>query len=433
MQTQVIDTGYVPRQWQRRFHTLAHNKRFGVIVVHRRGGKTVSVINEILDRLLHCTLKNPQGAYVAPTYGQAKKIAWVYLKDYAQSLPGYIANEAELKVRFQAPHGNGFCTIHLLGADNADSLRGMYFDVIALDEYQDLGPDVFSLVVRPALADRQGSCFFIGTPKGVNDFKEKYEFALKNPNWFTFMLKASDSKLIPQHELDEIRAEIGDEAYMQEFECSFAGANTGAYFAKYINDLRDKKKIRSVPYDPALLVDTFWDLGMSDTTTIWFRQQHQMEYRYIDYYEMSGQGIDHYVKVLKDKGYVYGRHVLPHDVKVRDLSTGRSRLEAFQSLGIRVEVQSKFSPEDRISASRLILPLSYFDEAKCRKGLEALEAYSRKWDAKNKIWQDTPLHNWASHAADSFGYSAMDSRDTNKYRNQELPTRAEDSYNELEY
>jgi len=433
MQTQVIETGYIPRPWQRKFHTIAYKKRFGVIVVHRRGGKTVSVINEIVDRVLNCTLKNPQGSYVAPTYGQAKRIAWIYLKDYASKLPGFLANEAELKVSFTAPHGNGRCTIMLLGAENADSIRGMYFDVIALDEYQEFSPDVFSLVVRPALADRQGACFFIGTPKGSNDFKDKYEFALKNPNWFTFMLKASDSKLIPQHELDEIRAEIGDEAYMQEFECSFAGANTGSYFAKQIMDLRDKKQIRNVPYDPALLVDTFWDLGVSDTTTIWFRQQDGKDYRYIDYHEMSDKGLDYYADIIHKKGYVYGRHVFPHDVKVRSLDTGRTRLELLASLKIRGEVQAKMGVADRINASRIILPRCYFDENKCRRGLEALEAYSRKWDPKNKIWLDSPLHNWASNGADGFGYSAMDSRDTNQMRNRQLPTRVEDSYNELEY
>ncbi len=433
MQTQLIETGYTPRPWQRKLHTLAHNKRFGVIVVHRRGGKTVAIVNEILDRVLNCKLKNPQASYVAPTYSQAKKIAWVYLKDYAQKLPGYEANEAELRVRFTAPHGNGKCTIYLLGAENADSLRGLYFDVIALDEAQDLSPDLFSLVVRPALADRQGSCFFIGTPKGQNDFKDKYEFALKNPNWFAFKLKASESKLIPQHELDEIRAEIGDDAYEQEFECSFAGANTGAYFAKHIQDLRKENKITRVPYDPALLVDTFWDLGMSDTTVIWFRQQHGVEYRYIDYVEMSGQGLEYYVGELKKKPYQYGRHVFPHDVKVRELITGRSRYESLISLGIRPEVQSKTSPADRINASRMILPRCVFDQVKCSRGIDSLESYSRKWDAKNKIWMDSPLHNWASHGADSFGYSAMDSRDTNQIKNRELPTRAEDTYNEFEY
>jgi hypothetical protein len=433
VKTETIDTGYIPRSWQRRFHTIAYKKRFGVVVVHRRGGKTVSVINELLDRLLHCTQKNPQAAYVAPTFGQAKRIAWVYLKDYASKLPGFVANEAELKVTFSAPYGNGKCVMLLLGAESADTLRGMYFDAIALDEYQDYSPDVFSLIVRPALADRQGSCFFIGTPKGVNDFKDKYEFGLKNPNWFTFMLKASESKLIPQHELDEIRAEIGDEAYAQEFECSFAGANTGAYFAKHISELRDKKKVMSVPHDPALCVDTFWDLGVSDTTTVWFRQQFGAEYRYIDYYEMSGEGLEHFAKMLKSKPYNYGRHVFPHDVKVRDLSTGRTRLETLNSLGIRGEVQQKNSVADRINATRIILPRCVFDEKLTRRGLEALEAYSRKWDAKNKIWQDSPLHNWASHAADSFGYSSMDSRDTNEVKNRNLPTRADDSYNEYEY
>ncbi len=344
-----------------------------------------------------------------------------------------MANEAELKIRFTAPSGNGVCTIHLLGVENADSLRGMYFDVIALDEYQLYSPEVFSLIVRAALADRNGSCFFIGTPNGANDFKDKYEFALKNPNWFTYMLKASESKLINQTELDEIRAEIGDEAYAQEFECSFSGANTGAYYAKYIQGLRDAKRIRSVPYDPALVVDTFWDLGISDTTAIWFRQQDGKEYRYIDYHEMNDKGLEYYAKVLKEKNYTYGRHVLPHDAKVRSLDTGRTRIETLGSLGIRCEVQGKMGVADRINASRIILPRCYFDEVKCRRGLDALDSYSRKWDAKSKIWQDTPLHNWASNGADSFGYSAMDSRDTNQIRNQNLPTKAVDTYNELDY
>lgn len=433
MQTKTIQTGYIPREWQKEFHRRAYKNRFGVVVIHRRGGKSVGVTNEIIQALLECKLPNPQGAYVAPNFAQAKRIAWGYFKEYCQHLPGYSANEAELKIVFTAPNGNGKCVIHLLGAESADSLRGMYFDIIALDEYQLFSPDVFPLIVRPALADRRGKCFFIGTPNGPNDFKEKYEMSRKTPGWFNFLLKASESGIIPEQELAEIRAEIGDEAYDQEFECSFTTPNSGAYLAKYIRDLRESRRIIRVPYDPALLVDTFWDLGINDTTVIWFRQQMGREYRYIDHIEMSGQGLEYYVNLLKSRNYVYGRHVFPHDVAARDLSTGRTRLETLRSLGIIGEVQVKSNPADRINASRIILPLCYFDVDKCERGLGALEAYSRKFDAKNKIWMDQPLHNWASHSADAFGYSAMDSRDTNKMKNKELPTMADASYNELDY
>lgn len=431
----IVSTGYVPRTLQARLHILIHMIRFVVLVCHRRFGKTVFTINEMIDRSLHCKNKNPQYAYLCPTYGQAKRVAWQYLKDYTQHLPGFTANEAELRVTITAPHGNGKITYVLLGAENADAIRGMYFDGVILDEYGDMHPEVWSMVLRPALSDRKGWAIFIGTPKGHNDFKDKYDHAVGNPNWFAATFKASQTGLIDKEELEAAKTEMGDEAYEQEYECSWSSTNTGAYYAKYINDLRNAQpaRIRTVPYDPALLVDTFWDLGIGDSTAIWFRQQIGNEYRYIDYYEASGQGLDHYVKICREKPYAYGRHVFPHDASVRDLSSGRTRIELLRSLGIRGEIQAKQKVDDRIQAVRSILPKCFFDSLKCEKGLNALENYQRKWDAKNKLFSDSPLHNWASHAADAFGYSALDSRDTNAIRNKELPKFADSSYNEFEY
>lgn len=255
----IISTGYTPRPLQARLHSLIATIRFIVLVCHRRFGKTVFTINEMIDRSLHCKHKNPQYAYIAPTYGQAKRVAWQYLKEYCEKLPGYVANEAELKVKITAPHGNGFITFILLGAENADAIRGIYLDGVILDEYGDYHPDVWALVLRPALSDRKGWAIFIGTPKGHNDFKDKYDQAISNPNWYAATYKASQTGLIDKEELDAALSEMGEEAFAQEYECSWSSTNTGAYFAKGINDLRNSTpaRIRSVPYDPALLVDTF--------------------------------------------------------------------------------------------------------------------------------------------------------------------------------
>jgi phage terminase large subunit len=430
---QVISTGYSPRPFQRVMHREIYNKRFSVLVCHRRFGKTVFTINELIDRALHCKLKNPQFAYLCPTYSQAKRVAWQYMKEYCQFLPGYQANEAELKISLTAPHGNGTIRIHLLGSENADALRGMFFDGVILDEYASMHPDVWSLVLRPALSDRMGWAIFIGTPNGHNDFKVKYDQARKNPQWYAALFKASETGILPKSELEAALEEMGPEAYEQEYECSWSATNTGAYYAKYINDLRNNSHIRPLPYDPALLVDTFWDLGIGDTTAIWFRQQTRTEYRYIDHYEINGADLAHFAKILKEKPYVYGRHVLPHDGAARDLSTGKSRQENLRNLGIVCEIQRRHRVEDQIQAARALLPKCYFDAIKCEKGLNSLENFTQKWDAKNKVYSNNPLHNWASHSSAAFQVSAMDGRDSNQIKERKLPTSAEGSYNEMAY
>jgi hypothetical protein len=222
-----------------------------------------------------------------------------------------------------------------------------------------------------------------------------------DPEWFVQVLKASDTGILPEEELARLRKLMPDNEYLQEFECSFDAAITGAYFAKELADADFDGRITNVPYDKAAKVNTWWDLGISDSMTIWFVQLVGREIRVIDYYEASGYGLEHYARVLDEKGYLYGKHVAPHDIMVRELGTGRSRIEAASSLGIEFEVAPNIPVKDGVDAVRMVLNRCWFDKRKCAVGMDALKQYQEKVDEKRGISLG-PLHNWASHAADSF-------------------------------
>lgn len=390
---------YSPRSHFIKFHNRA--ERFGCLVAHRRAGKTVACINELIKAAITSPLENSRYGYIAPFFNQAKDIAWEYLKRYSAPIPGVGFNESELRVDF--PNGS---RIRLYGADNADRMRGVYFDGVILDEPAEMSPRVWPEIVRPALADRKGWAVFIGTPKGRNAFCEIFEAAEESADWFTMKLRASESGILDPNELNAAQEIMTEDQYAQEFECSFDAAIQGAYYAKLIAKAEEEGRIGNVPHEPALKVHTAWDLGMSDATTIWFAQQVGRELRLIDYYESSGKDLSHYVKVLSEKPYVYGEHLLPHDVEVRELTTGKSRLDVFRSLGLKVTALKADNVNDGINAVRMMLPKCWFDKTKCSRGLEALRQYRTEWDEKNKIFRDRPLHDWASHSADAFRYLA---------------------------
>jgi hypothetical protein len=303
----------------------------------------------------------------------------------------------------------------LLGAENPGALRGLYLDGVILDEYAECDPTVWSQVIRPALSDRFGWAVFIGTPKGQNHFWDVHQTALKlgeDRDWFTTILPASKTGVIDKGELDAARAEMEPEEYEQEYECSFAAALVGSYYGKIIEELDEKGRITEVRYDTALPVNTYWDLGIGDTTAIWLGQRLRDEFRWIDYIEQSGEGLEYYVRELQTRGYVWGDHIVPHDASARELGTGKSRVETLQSLGIRARVLSKHKVDDGIHAARQLLRKSWFDRVKCERGLKSLRNYTKKWDAKNKLWSAKPLHNWASHGSDAFRYAAMGIEDS---------------------
>jgi len=392
---------YKPRKLVKSFHK--RKERFAVIVAHRRFGKTVAAINDLIRTALTTERSKVRVAYIAPYYRQAKAIAWDYLLEYTQDIDGVSYNVAELRADF--PNGARF---RLFGADNYDAMRGLYFDSVVLDEPADFPANAWPTVIRPSLADRKGKATFIGTPKGKNEFWEIYNNAENNPNWFSAMYKADETDILEAEELEEARLTMGEDRYAQEFMCSFEAAIQGAYYAQEMKTAKVEERITSVPYDPAASVVTSFDLGIGDSTAIWFAQFVGQEVHLIDYYENSGVGLDHYAKVLHEKGYHYEAHILPHDVRVKELGTGKSRLETLDNLGIRnIEIAPRLSVDDGIQASRSMLNKCWFDEKKCERGIEALLQYRREFDEKLKSWRGRPLHDWTSHGADSFRYLAV--------------------------
>lgn len=358
---------------------------------------------DLIDAALRCTKERPRFAYVAPQLKQAKTVAWDYLKSFGLKVPGSSAHESEL--RLDLPNGG---QVRLYGSDNPDALRGIYLDGLVLDEAADTSPRLFNEILRPALSDRQGWCVWIGTPKGQNDFYDLWQQAKKEPDrYFTLMLKASKTGIVPVDELEDMRRSMTPEQYLQEAECSFQAAIIGAYYGTQMQTAEDDGRIAPGVYDAGMEVHTAWDLGLSDHTSIWFYQQNGFQIRLVDYYAANGFGLDHYVGVLSDKKYKYGRHHLPHDVEVRELGTGRSRLETLASLGLRCDVVRKLSVEDGINAVRRVLPRCWFDRDKCAEGIKALRQYRREWDDVRKVFAERPLHDWSSHPADAFRYLAV--------------------------
>lgn len=371
-------------------------------------------MNDLIRAALLCNRENPRFAYIAPYFTQAKDIAWNYVKHYTSVIPGVETNESELRV--DLPNGG---RVRLYGAENYDRLRGIYLDGVVLDEPADIDPRAWPEVIRPALSDRKGWAVFIGTPKGRNAFYEiwagdsegKWPGAINDNDWFSLMLKASETGILEASELEDARKTMSVDQYEQEYECSFQAAIQGAYFGREMKQAEEDKRITRVPWEPKLKVHTAWDLGVGDSTAIWFVQQSGKEIRIIDYYESSGVGLDHYAKVLGGKQYVYGDHILPHDVQVKDLGTGRSREETLRSLGISPKIIPAQSVEDGINAARLVIPRCWFDADKCKRGIEALRQYRRDYDEKLKNFKSRPLHDWTSHAADAFRYLALGLRD----------------------
>jgi hypothetical protein len=401
----IVRLPYRPRPLQRDLH--ARMRRFNVLVCHRRFGKTVLSINHLIRAAASCERERPRYAYLAPLYKQAKAAAWDYLKHYSRPIPHLRALESELRV--DLPNG---ARIALLGSDNPDALRGIYLDGVVLDEYAQMSPRVFGEIIRPALADREGWAIFIGTPRGRNAFHELYRMARDDSeagdsDWLTELFPASRSGVLPAAELAAARRVMSEAEYAQEFECSFEAAIAGAYYGDLIAAAEREGRIGRVPWEPRLPVATAWDLGIDDATAIWFCQIVGPELRLIDYYEASGVGLDHYAKTLHEKPYAYGAHYLPQDASVRELGTGRSRLETLASLGIRARLAPGLGIEDGINAVRLALPRCWFDRAACGRGIEGLRHYRRERDERSHSFRLRPVHDWSSNAADAFRYLAL--------------------------
>jgi phage terminase large subunit len=402
-----ITIPYKPRPLQREIHKSL--KRWNLLVCHRRFGKTVFAINELIKQAAKNDKKMPRYAYVAPYYKQAKQIAWDYLKDFTRPIPGIKVNESELRVDF--PWG---ARIQLFGADSPDSMRGLYLDGVVLDEYADMSPRIFSEVLRPALSDREGSAIFIGSAKGGTPFYDLWERVKDEPDWFVKVYPASETGVIAEGELEDARKIMDEDEFNQEYECSWTASIKGAYYGKQLAEAQESDRIGKVPYDPRLPVHTAWDLGVGDSTAIWFYQVLGQEIRIIDFHEDSGEGLPYYAKILDQKSYKYGDHWAPHDIQVRELGSGKSRIETAKMLGITFRIVPNLSIDDGINAVRNTIPRCWFDAKACELGLQALRNYRKEYDDRRQEYKPRPLHDWSSHAADAFRYLAVSLKDKQK-------------------
>ena len=347
----------------------------------------------------------PLYAYIAPYRSQAKSVAWDYLKHFAAPVLKS-SNEAELTVELVTG-----AKIRLFGADNADAMRGLGFSGVFMDEYGDFRPSVWGNVIRPTLSDKQGWAVFAGTPKGKNQFWQIYDQASRsNGEWFCLKLTASESGLLPATELNAARAQISEDQYLQEYECSFEASILGAYYGTDLRQAEDDGRITNVPYDPHIPVHTAWDLGYRDDTAIWWYQVIRNEIHLIDFFAISGANIEEIAKIIKEKPYKYGKHQLPHDARAKTLAAqGKSVIEQLaEHLGIQnMAIVPDLGVQDGIQAVRQCLPMCWFDKTKCAEGLEALRQYQREYDEDKKAFRSSPRHDWTSHPSDAFRMMAV--------------------------
>ena len=400
----VIEIPYTPRPLQLEAHNRA--ERFALLICHRRFGKTVFAVNEMLRIAAICKLERPRVAYIAPLFRQAKSVAWDMVKHYSRVIPEVKYNESEL--RCDLPNG---ARVSLYGADSPDTLRGHYWDLCVIDEAASMGERLIPEIIRPALADRKGKMVVISTPRGHDALYRLYQQVKHDEDWYVRIHSAEDTGYVDGDELQAARKAMSENQFNQEFLCSFSAAIEGAYYANLIDAAEQGGRIGKVEHDPGLTVETWWDLGIGDPCAIFFAQRNGPEIRIIDYYEATGEPLSHYVHVLEQKAkegeWVYDAHVFPHDVRQRSLDTGRSRVETLRELGVEPDIVVMHRVEDGIEAVRRMLPNCWFDELRVGRGLDALRQFRSQYIDKTGTFKLRPLHSWASPAADAFRYGAM--------------------------
>jgi phage terminase large subunit len=389
------------RPWQRRF--LESRERFNVLVVHRRGGKTVLAIVWLIMEVMGCKNPRPRGAYIAPLFRQAKAVAWDYLKTYSRGIPGVQFNESELRAIY--PNG---AEIRLLGSGEADSLRGLYLDAVAADEFADWTASAWQEVVRPALSDRKGSALIIGTVRGrANAFYDAYMNAENATGWHRELLKPEDTDSLDPGELEQLKQDMDSNAYEQEMRCNWDAGMKGSYFGEVMTHAENENRVGDIPHDPSLLVHVSLDIGVSNSTVVWYWQIQGSRIRAIDSGEYKGTGLPAIVKDIKSRPYNWGEFIVPHDARVQEWGSGATRIEAMRELGIFATVAPNIKIQEGIDALRTVIERTEFDREKCFRGIEALKTYRAEYNEDSQVFALKPKHSWESDWADSARYFAV--------------------------
>jgi len=406
MPTVRLPNSWRPRPYQLKlWNYLESGGKRAAAVWHRRAGKD--------DVALHWAAVAAHqriGTYwhMLPEAKQARKVIWEAVNPHTgrrridDAFPHAIragSREDEMIIRFKSGS-----TWQVVGSDNYNSLVGAPPVGIVMSEYALAKPQAWDFL-RPILAENGGWALFIYTARGENHGKDLYDMAKGNEAWFAERLTVEDTKAIALAIIEEERRSGMSEAMIQqEYYCSFSAPVAGSYYGELINKAEAEKRIGIVPYDTGALVTTAWDLGYGDDTAIWFAQIVGREERIIDYYENRGVGLDHYAKVLKEKPYVYHKHLLPHDGAKGELIAGTTIVKQAQALlgEKNIEVQPRLSVEEGINAGRALLAKCRIDDGRCAQGLKALKLYRRDWNEDRKVFSDRPRHDWTSHAADAW-------------------------------
>jgi hypothetical protein len=360
----------------------------------------VAGINDLIRGALRCPLESPRFAYVAPTYSQAKDVAWGYLKRFTEPIPGRVVSEAELHVTMP-----GDKRVRLYGADNYDRMRGVYFDGVIIDEPADMDPAAWYDVIRPALSDRQGWAVWIGTPKGRDAFYRLWKDATSSKEWFTMRLPASESGILPQAELESAKHSMRavEGAYEREYECSFETPVLGSIYGEAIAKARQEKRILDYEWDRSYPVYSAWDLGWSDSTSVWLWQMVGRDIHWIWHTRQSRRTAAQMAMLLVETKIPISAHFLPHDATSTDASLGMSYKDALEKAGLYnlTVVPRTTNIWAGINSLRDILSRSWFRAKECEKGLESLEAYHTKDTSSGEVVVKEPVHDWSSHDADA--------------------------------
>jgi phage terminase large subunit len=426
-----IPTSFVPRHYQMPIWEAFVEKRTkkrGLLVWPRRHGKDLTCLNILAYHALLLRVGNYY--YYAPTYAQGEKIIWDGKdkegRPFLSVFPGYPKTFSEdphssiesidrraMKIRLR--NGSMF---QIIGTDNEDSLVGANPVGCVFSEYSIMNPKAWELV-RPILLENDGWGLFTYTARGLNHGYRLYENTKDHPSWHTEFHTVEtalhNGQRVVTDEMieEERRSGMIEDLIRQEFYNDWYASNVGAYYATEMRKALEEGRIGQVNWDPALPVHTAWDLGISDSTAIWFFQvDYNRNVNVIDSYSGTGEGLLHYIKYCKEKPYLYGTHFAPHDLKVRDFTTGKSRLEVALQHGFRFIVLPKLGVQDGIDAARALIPRCRFNDKKCFEGLEALRQYAKEesglFDMNGRpIFRDQPKHDWSSHYADGFRYLSI--------------------------
>jgi len=375
------------------------------IVWHRRAGKDKTCLNFMVKKMQE---RVGNYYYLFPTYKQGKKILWEGFDKSGFKMMDHIpktyrerVDNSEMSITMK--NGSMF---RIIGTDDIDSVVGVNPVGCVFSEYSLQDPNAWNFI-SPILAENGGWAIFNCTPRGKNHAYHLLKQAQDDDRWFTQILTADITGAISKEQLEQEKKEMygrtrSDALFNQEYMCSFETPVVGAYYGTEMVEVMEDKRVTEVPYEPTLEVHTAWDLGMDDQTSIIFFQQSGGAFRIIDVYSNSGEGLRHYVKVLKEvKKYNYGKHYFPHDIKVRELGTGKSRFEVLRNFGIVPVIIPKLGLEDGIEAVRNTLPKCYFDRIKSDRLIESLKQYHKEWDDVNKIYKSKPDHDWSSHLCDA--------------------------------